>query len=258
MNVLFLGDVVGKPGREAVAAKLPAFKRFQAIDFCVANGENSADGDGITAASAEELFSAGVDVLTGGNHSFKRREAYDFLNEAPYVLRPANYSPDAPGKGVCVFDMGSRAAAVINLAGASYMDPCDNPFRAADKLLASLDPFAKTVIVDFHAETTGEKRALAEYLDGRVSAVVGTHTHVQTADERVLAGGTAFITDAGMCGPVDSVLGVKKEQAIELMLNRIPVRFSVAEGETVISGVIIRVDDKTGRAESIERIQIIA
>lgn len=258
MNVLFLGDVVGKPGREAVAAKLPAFKRFQAIDFCVANGENSADGDGITAASAEELFSAGVDVVTGGNHSFKRREAYDYLNEAPYVLRPANYSPDAPGKGVCVFDMGSRAVAVINLAGASFMDPCDNPFRTADKLLASLDQFVKTVIVDFHAETTGEKRALAEYLAGRVSAVIGTHTHVQTADERVLEGGTAFITDAGMCGPVDSVLGVKKEQAIELMLNRIPVRFSVADGETVISGVVIRVDDKTGRAEAIERIQIIA
>lgn len=258
MNVLFLGDVVGKPGREAVAAKLPAFKRFQAIDFCVANGENSADGDGITVASAEELFSAGVDVVTGGNHSFKRREAYDYLNEAPYVLRPANYSPNAPGKGVCVFDMGSRAVAVINLAGASFMDPCDNPFRTADKLLASLDQFVKTVIVDFHAETTGEKRALAEYLAGRVSAVIGTHTHVQTADERVLEGGTAFITDAGMCGPVDSVLGVKKEQAIELMLNRIPVRFSVADGETVISGVVIRVDDKTGRAEAIERIQIIA
>lgn len=258
MNVLFLGDVVGRPGREAVAAKLPAFKRFQAIDFCVANGENSADGDGITAASAEELFSAGVDVITGGNHSFKRREAYDYIAEAPYVLRPANYSPAAPGKGVCVFDMGSHGVAVINLAGASFMDPCDNPFRTADAVLASLDPFVKTVIIDFHAETTGEKRALAEYLAGRVSAVIGTHTHVQTADERVLEGGTAFITDAGMCGPVDSVLGVKKELAIEFMLNRMPTRFAVADGETVVSGAIIRVDEKTGRAESIERIQIIA
>ena len=256
MNILFLGDVVGKPGREAVAAKLPAFKRFQAIDFCIANGENSADGDGITAASAEVLFAAGVDVLTGGNHSFKHREAYDFLNEAPYVLRPANYSPDVPGKGLCVFDMGSHGVAVINLAGASFMEPCDNPFRAADKLIASLDPFVRTVIVDFHAETTGENRALAEYLACRVSAVIGTHTHVQTADERVLEGGTAFISDAGMCGPVDSVLGVKKEQAIEFMLNRIPVRFAVAEGETVISGVIIRVDEKTGKAESIERVQL--
>ena len=258
MNVLFLGDVVGRPGREAVAAKLPAFKRFQAIDFCVANGENSADGDGITAASAEELFSAGVDVITGGNHTFKRREAYDYIAEAPYVLRPANYSPSAPGKGVCVFDMGSHGVAVINLAGASFMDPCDNPFRVADSALASLDPFVKTVIVDFHAETTGEKRALAEYLAGRVTAVIGTHTHVQTADERVLEGGTAFITDAGMCGPVDSVLGVKKELAIDFMLNRMPTRFAVAEGETVISGAVIRVDEKTGRAESIERIQIIA
>lgn len=258
MNVLFLGDVVGKPGREALAAKLPAFKRFQGIDLCVVNGENSADGDGITEASAEALFAAGADVVTGGNHSFKRREVYDYISEAPYVLRPANYSPSAPGKGICVFDMGSHAAAVINLAGASFMDPCDNPFRTADKLLGELDPFVKTVIVDFHAEATGEKRALAEYLDGRVSAVIGTHTHVQTADERILAGGTAFITDAGMCGPTDSVLGVKKELAVNFMLERMPTRFAVAEGETAINGVVIRIDAKTGRAEAIERIQIIA
>ena len=258
MNVLFLGDVVGRPGREAVAAKLPAFKRFQAIDFCVANGENSADGDGVTAASAEELFSAGVDVITGGNHSFKHREAYDYIAEAPYLLRPANYSSAAPGKGICTFDMGSHGVAVLNLAGASFMDPCDNPFRVADKLLASLDPFIKTVIVDFHAEATGEKRALAEHLAGRVSAVIGTHTHVQTADERILDGGTAFITDAGMCGPVDSVLGVKKELAVNFMLNRMSTRFAVADGEAVISGAVISVDEKTGRAEAIERIQIIA
>ena len=258
MNILFLGDVVGKPGREALAAKLPAFKRFQSIDFCIANGENSADGNGVTAASADALFASGVDVLTGGNHSFRQRDAYDYLNESPYVLRPANYSPEAPGKGLCVFDMGSHAAAVINIAGASFMDPCENPFRVADKLIASLDPFVKTVIVDFHAEATGEKRALAEYLAGRVSAVIGTHTHVQTADERVLEGGTAFITDVGMCGPVDSVLGVKKELAVDFMLNRMPTRFTVADGEAVISGVIIRVDEKTGKAESIERIQLIA
>lgn len=256
MNVLFLGDVVGRPGREAVAAKLPAFRRFQAIDFCIANGENSADGDGVTEASAEALFSAGVDVVTGGNHSFKRREAYDYIAEAPYLLRPANISPSAPGKGLCVYDMGRSAVAVVNLVGASYMDPCDNPFRKADELLASLDPFVKAVVVDFHAETTGEKRALAEYLAGRVSAVIGTHTHVQTADERVLEGGTAFITDAGMCGPTDSVLGVKKELAIEFMLNRMPTRFAVAEGETALCGVVIRIDEATGRAESIERIQI--
>ena len=256
MNILFLGDVVGKPGREAVAAKLPAFRRFQAIDLCIANGENSADGNGVTADSAEELFAAGVDVLTGGNHTFRRREAYDYIAQAPYLIRPANVSPAAPGKGVCVYDMGSCAVAVMNLVGASYMDPCDNPFRKADELLAALDPFVKTVVVDFHAETTGEKRALAEYLAGRVSAVIGTHTHVQTADERVLEGGTAFITDAGMCGPTDSVLGVKKELAIGFMLDRMPTRFAVADGETALGGVIIRVDGRNGRAESIERIQI--
>ena len=256
MNILFLGDVVGRPGREAVAAKLPAFRRFQAIDLCIANGENSADGNGVTRESAEELFSAGVDVLTGGNHTFRRREAYDYIAQAPYLIRPANISPAAPGKGVCVYDMGSHAVAVMNLVGASYMDPCDNPFRKADELLAALDPFIKTVVVDFHAETTGEKRALAEYLAGRVSAVVGTHTHVQTADECVLEGGTAFITDAGMCGPVDSVLGVKKELAIGFMLDRMPVRFAVAEGESALNGVIIRIDEKTGKAESIERIRL--
>ena len=256
MNVLFLGDVVGKPGRELLAAKLSGFKRFKAIDFCVANGENSADGDGVTEASAEELFSAGVDVVTGGNHSFKHREAYSYLSEAPYLLRPANYSAAAPGKGICTFDMGRYAVAVINLAGAAFMDPCDNPMRTADALLASLDPFAKAVIVDIHAEATAEKRALAEYLDGRVSAVIGTHTHVQTADEKILSGGTAFISDAGMCGPVDSVLGVRKEQAVERMLNRMPTRFTVAEGAAEMDGVIVRIDEKNGRAESIERVQL--
>lgn len=258
MNVLFLGDVVGKPGREFVAAKLPAFKRFKGIDFCVANGENSADGDGITKSSAEVLFSAGVDVITGGNHSFKHREAYDFLSENPYVLRPANYSPASPGKGMCVFDMGSHAAAVINLAGASFMDPCDNPMREADRLLSSLEEFVKTVIVDFHAEATGEKRALAEYLNGKVSAVLGTHTHVQTADEKILSGGTAFISDVGMCGPTDSVLGVKKEQAVEFMLNRIHERFTVADGDVAVNGVIMTIDERTGKAESIERVQLTA
>lgn len=258
MTVLFIGDVIGKPGREALLKKLPSFKRFKGVDLCIANGENSGDGDGVTADSAQELFAAGVDVITGGNHSFKHREAYEFLNNADSVLRPANYSNSAPGKGICVYDMGMRAVAVLNLAGSAFMDPCEHPMLIADKLIASLDPFVKAVIVDFHAEATAEKRVLAEYLNGRVSAVIGTHTHVQTADETVLSGGTAFITDVGMCGPVDSVIGVKKELAVEKMLTRMPTRFCVADGEVRIDAVLIKINDKTGKAEGIERVQLTA
>jgi len=258
MTVLFIGDVIGKPGREALLAKLPSFKRFKGVDLCIANGENSADGDGISADSAQMLFAAGVDIITGGNHSFKQRDVYDFLGQSPFVLRPANYSQDAPGKGICIYDMGMRSLAVINLAGAAFMDLCEHPMLVADKLLASLEPQVKSVIVDFHAESTAEKRVLAEYLSGRVTAVIGTHTHVQTADETVLAGGTAFITDVGMCGPVDSVIGVKKELAVERMLTRMPTRFSVASGEVRIDAVLIKIDDKTGKAQGIERVQLTA
>ena len=258
MTVLFIGDVIGKPGREALLKKLPSFKRFKGVDLCIANGENSGDNDGVSADSVQELFAAGVDIVTGGNHSFRHREAYELLNNTDSVLRPANCSHVAPGKGVCIYDMGMRAVAVINLIGAAFMEPCEHPMLVADKLIASIDPFVKTVIVDFHAEATAEKRVLAEYLNGRVSAVIGTHTHVQTADETVLSEGTAFITDVGMCGPIDSVIGVKKELAIEKMLTRMPTRFSVASGEVRIDAVLIKINDKTGKAEGIERVQLTA
>lgn len=258
MTILFLGDVIGKPGRNVLVQALPSFKKLKNVDLCIANGENSADGNGITEESANQLFSAGVDVITGGNHSFRKSTVYDFLNENEFVLRPANYSKGAPGRGMCIYDAGKYRVAIINLAGAAYMEHTDNPFVAADELLAGLESFNGIKIIDFHAEATAEKRALAEYLKGRVALVAGTHTHVQTADETVLSGGTAFITDVGMCGPVDSCLGIQPAEAIQKLKTGLPTKFNVVEdGEVKICGIIVEADPKTGKAESIERIQIV-
>ena len=256
MNILALGDVVGGIGCRFLRKHLPTLKKMKGIDLVIANGENSSDGNGLTPTSAQYLFDSGVDVVTSGNHSFRRKESYEFYDSCPYLLRPANYPPAAPGKGLCIVDMGRIQVGVINLMGIVYMESMESPFDAADRLLAQ-ETLPKITLVDFHAEATGEKRALAEYLDGRVSAVFGTHTHVQTADECVLEKGTGFLSDLGMTGPIHSVLGVKSELVIQKLRTKMPVRFDFAEGDCHICGAIFSIDEKTGKTMSVERVQIL-
>ncbi len=255
MNILALGDVVGGVGCRFLRSHLPAYKRLKNIQLVFANGENSADGNGLTPSSAQYLFDSGVDVITTGNHSFRRRESYDFYETCPFLLRPANFPASAPGKGFCVVDMGRIQIGVINLMGVVYMESMESPFDRADLLLAEKPP--KITLVDFHAEATGEKYALARYLDGRVSAVFGTHTHVQTADECVLPSGTGYISDLGMTGPVNSILGVKSELVIQKMRSKMPVRFDFADGDCHICGAIFNIDESTGKTISVERVRIL-
>ncbi len=256
MNILVLGDVVSDIGCEFLRKKLPNFKKLKAIDFCIANGENSAAGNGITPTSAQELFTSGVDFITTGNHVFRRKEVYDLLDESEFIIRPYNFPEANPGKGFAVVDMGRTSLAVINLMGTMFMESLENPFHAADKALKEIAGKANIILVDFHAETTSEKQALAYYLDGRVSALFGTHTHVLTNDERVLPEGTGYITDVGMCGVVNSVLGVKKELIIEKFMTNMPVRFDAAKGECMINGCIFTVDEKSGKCLGVESVRI--
>lgn len=250
MRLLFLGDIVGNAGRDAVVASVPALRRELSLDYVVANGENVAGGRGITPKTAEQLFAAGVDVITGGNHTFQHREVYDFLDEHPAITRPLNYPPGVPGKGVArVGDL-----AVINLIGRTFMGAAyDDPFRAADEALAEFGD-ARFVVVDFHAEATSEKQALGWYLDGRATLVIGTHTHVPTADARILPQGTAFCTDAGMCGARDSVIGDEIEAVLRRFLTQMPTRLPPATGTAVINAVLLEADDTTGRAVSFTRV----
>lgn len=256
MRILFIGDVVGRAGRRAVREVLPLLKREEGIDFVVANGENAAGGIGITPEKAEELLSMGVDVITSGNHIWKKREILPYLDRHPRILRPANYPPGAPGRGSGVYTArdGTRVA-VLNLEGRVFMRPLESPFRISEQQIEILKGQTPIVIVDFHAEATSEKMAMGWFLDGEVTAVIGTHTHVQTSDERILPGGTAYITDAGMTGPVNSVIGMKKEIAILGFLTQLPNRFEVATGEVELQGVILEVDETTGRALEIRRIK---
>lgn len=254
MNILVLGDVVSKAGCEFLMKKLPPLKKLKKIDVCIANGENSAAGNGITKDSAQMLLSSGVDFITTGNHCYRQREAYDYMDESLSVIRPANFYKGNPGKGYGIIDLGRTRIGVINLAGIG-MNDAGNPFLCVDEILEELKAI-KIIIVDFHAEMTSEKRAMGFYLDGRVSAVFGTHTHVLTADEQILEGGTGYITDIGMCGVIDSVLGVKKEIIIKKMIDCLPARFDSAEGDCMINGCIFKVDEKTGKTVSVERIDI--
>jgi len=254
MKVLFLGDVIGPAGCKAVAKYLPALKREHAVDVCIVNGENSAQGNGITPESADSLFAAGADVITTGNHVFRRREVYELLDRQIGVIRPANFHKTAPGSGVYVFDMLRCKLCVINLQGQTYMDPCDNPFETVDRLLETVE--TKNIFVDFHAEATSEKIAMGHYLDGRVSAVVGTHTHVPTADGRILPNGTAYLTDAGMCGGKNSILGVKKELIIKRFIDHMPVRFDYDPEDCGINGVVIEIDGGSGKTTKISPIII--
>ncbi|MGN0488537.1 MAG: TIGR00282 family metallophosphoesterase [Ruminococcus sp.] len=256
MRVLCIGDVVGKIGCEFLRHKLPSLKKVKGIDLVICNGENSADGNGITPSSADYLFHSGVNVITLGNHSFRRREVYSLLDEEPYIIRPANF-PDSttPGKGLCTVDMGRFQVKVINLMGTMYMENgLDSPFDKIDVLLK--DNEDKIVIVDFHCETTSEKLAMAHYLNGRVSALFGTHTHVQTSDEQIFSKGLGYITDVGMTGPADSILGVKPEIVIEKFKTRMPVRFDLQNGDCKMECIVFDIDEKTGQTTSCERLRI--
>lgn len=254
MKVLFLGDIISRTGRQALKSALPRMKRDLDIDLCIGNVENAAGIFGITAKVAEEISHCGVDVMTGGNHIWDKAEGIALLDSRDDILRPANYPPGAQGRGFLVKDVAGTKAAVINLQGRTFMSPIDCPFRGADAVLSMLPPDARIIVVDFHAEATSEKVAMGFYLDGRVSAVAGTHTHVQTADERLLPEGTAFITDVGMVGPLDSVLGIKKRQVIDRFLYGIRVRFDVARENPYIDALFVDIEEDSGRALSIRRI----
>ncbi len=256
MRILFVGDVVGAPGRRIVRERLRALKRDVGADLTIVNGENAAGGAGLTTATAEELFAAGADVLTTGNHVWDKREALGLLDREPRILRPANYPEGSPGAGVVVVTAAGTRVAVVNLMGRVFMPLVDDPFRAADRIIDELRGSAPVVLVDFHAEATSEKTAFAWYLDGRVAAVLGTHTHVATADARVLPGGTAFMADVGMTGPFDSVIGVKKEQAIERFRTSRSIPYETADGDVRLAAVRVDVDPASGTATAIERIEL--
>lgn len=257
MKILALGDVVGEIGCAALEKVLPKIKSKYNIDFCVCNGENSADGNGILKKSAQWLSSIGIDVITGGNHTFRRPEFYSFIDQTEYAIRPANYPDGTNGKGMCIFDMGRNKIAVINLLGVVFLEPLDNPFLVLDREIEKAkQKNCNIILVDFHAEATAEKKALAYYADGRVSALFGTHTHTQTNDLQIFEGGTGYITDLGMCGPKHSVLGIKPDLAIAKQKTHLPVRFENAEGECLINGAVFEIDENTGKCISIEIINI--
>lgn len=255
LRVLFLGDIVGKAGRQAVEQCLPFLKKQFAPDIVIANGENAAGGIGITPEIAEQLLNGGIDVLTTGNHAWKEKAIYTYLDAETRILRPANYPPGVPGRGWAVYPVGQTHLAVVNLCGRVFMDLVDCPFRAIDAILEETLKTTPMVLVDFHAEATSEAQAFGWYVDGRCSAVVGTHTHVQTADARILPQGTAYITDVGMCGALDSVIGMQAEQVIEKFRTQLPKKFEAARGRPAVCGVSVEVESATGRARQILRFQ---
>ncbi len=248
MLILVIGDLVGRPGRKAISQLLPGLRQQYGLDLIIANAENVAGGVGITLATAKELLESGVDVLTSGNHIWAQKEIIPYLDSEMPILRPLNYPPRVPGKGYLV----TGGVAVVNLMGRVFIGDFDCPFRAMDQLLAKLEQ--KIIIVDFHAEATSEKVAMGRYLDGRVSAVLGTHTHVGTIDAQILPGGTAYVSDIGMSGPIDSVIGDDTEAVIQRFLTQIPHRLGVGKGKTAFNAILVGVDDETGKAISIERI----
>lgn len=254
MNLLFLGDIVGSHGCRFVSSKLPELKKEYNVDITVVNGENSADGNGITPRSAEFLFSHGADIITTGNHCFRRKEVMSLYDENDCLIRPANFPEGNVGKGVCIYDMGKTSIAVINIMGTLYLEALDNPFTIIDGILADLS--TPNIFVDFHAEATGEKKAMGQYLAGKVTAVMGTHTHVQTADETILSNHTAYITDVGMCGAELSVLGVKSELAIKKQRFHCPVKFEESDNLPFINCILVTFDEQYGKAYNIKRLII--
>ncbi len=257
MRLLFVGDVTGKVGRRMACTHLGTLKQEHGVDVCVINGENAAGGFGLNNSHVDELLDAGADVITSGNHIWNRKETSDFILREPRLLRPGNYPPRTPGKGIFVLETEQGSLAVLNLMGRVFMPPIECPFREADSLIKSVGRETKMIIVDFHAEATSEKVAMGWHLNGRVSAVFGTHTHIQTADERVLPKGTAFITDVGMTGPRNSIIGMKTEIVLEKFITGLPRRFEVAGGEGQLNGVLVEIDPDTGRAFSVERVQVL-
>jgi metallophosphoesterase (TIGR00282 family) len=256
MNILFIGDIVGRPGREAVRILLPELKKEYAIDFVIANAENAAGGSGITLKVAEELFASGIDVLTSGDHIWKKKEIFEIINKEGRILRPVNFPLGSPGNGSGVFKTKKGLnVGVINVNGRVFMEALECPFRTSRKAQEDLSKDTKVIIVDIHAEATSEKVALGWFFDGKVSAVLGTHTHIQTADERILPNGTAYITDVGMTGPYDSVIGRRIKDVLERFLTSIPVRFEVASDNVQLHGVVLDIDEGSGKANSIVRIQ---
>src|SRR5271154_7138144 len=255
LKILFIGDIVGSPGRKIVHERLADILAQRAIDLCIVNCENSASGFGVTPRIAEEFFAAGADVLTSGNHIWKRKEIIEYFPQQPRLLRPANFPSVSPGGGLYVGTAKNGVGyAVLNLQGRTFMTPIDDPFLAATSELAKIPPDVKVIVVDIHAEATSEKVAMGWHLDGKVSAVLGTHTHIATADNRVLPGGTAYITDVGMTGPHDSVIGMEKKPIVQRFLDALPAKFAVAEGDVQMNTVQIDVDESTGRARSIDRV----
>ncbi len=250
MLIMAIGDIIGKPGRWAISELLPNLRQQYGVKLVIANGENAAGGLGLTPTTAEELLSAGVDILTSGNHIWAQKEIIPYLDGEMPILRPLNYPPGVPGRGYIV----NSQAMVVNLIGRTFMGEVDCPFQAMDKLLAEFEYQPPVIIVDFHAEATSEKMALGRYLDGRVSAVLGTHTHVGTIDAQVLTNGSAYVTDIGMTGPIDSVIGDDTESVLRRFLTGVPYRLSVGTGRTMFNAVLVRVADDTGRAMSIDRI----
>lgn len=256
MNILFIGDIVGKPGRRAIQECLPMLKQEKHIDVVLANGENAAGGFGVTPKIVKELIASDVDLLTSGNHIWDKKDILGFMDNQNSLLRPANYPYGVPGSGSTVLTRDGVSLGVVNLSGRVFMDDIDCPFRAALREIEKIRAVTPIILVDFHAEATSEKEALGWFLDGQVSAVVGTHTHVQTADERILPQGTAYITDVGMTGAMDSVIGIEKAIAIERFLTGVPKKFEVARGDICLHGVIITVDNVSGQARAIERVRI--
>ena len=257
MQILFIGDIVGRPGRRAVRELLPGLVKDHGVDLVVANAENAAAGFGVTRDTVDELTECGIQLLTTGNHVWDKREVLGFIDEYPNLLRPANYAEGCPGIGHAVVKTAaSIPVAVVNLVGRVFMHPADCPFRAAKGLLEGLRQQTPVIIVDMHAEATSEKQAMGWFLDGEVSAVLGTHTHVQTADETILPRGTAYITDVGMTGPLNSVIGIEKEMIIDRFLTGMPCRFEVARGDVRLQGAVVDVDPQTGRARSIQRVNL--
>ncbi len=254
MNIITIGDVVSQQGCDYLRKVLPDLKREYKADIVIANGENSAIGNGILPNSAKHMFDSGVDVITLGNHALKRREIYNFLDENEFIIRPANFHPSAPGKGTVILDKGFCSVAVINLQGVVYLDNIENPFEAVDReIKAAKAAGAKIILIDFHAEASSEKRAMGFYTDGRISAIFGTHTHVQTSDEQILPNGSGYITDLGMTGPYYSVLGISPEIAIQKMKTNLPVRFVNEDGPCSLEGCFFEIDNKTAKTVHIER-----
>lgn len=256
MRVLFVGDIVGSPGREMVKRYLPKLKAKYNPHVTIVNGENAAHGKGMTEKIYHQLLESGAQVITMGNHTWDKKDIFEFMDHAKQMIRPANFPEGTPGKGFIYVSVEGKELAVINLQGRTFLPSINCPFRKAEEIIKEVKKRTPFIFVDFHAEATSEKQAMGWYLDGKVSAVVGTHTHVQTADERLLEKGTAYITDVGMTGPYDGILGVDREAVIKKFLTSLPVRFEIAEGRTQLNAVIIDINEQNGKAASIKRIMI--